>query len=314
MVGRTVAICTNGSRVLGLGDIGPRAAMPVMEGKAVFYRQFASISAMPILIDASEPDDFVETVKRIAPTFGAIHLEDISAPECFEIERRLIDELPVPVMHDDVHGTAVVTLSAAIVACRSVGIELREATVGQLGLGAAGFGIAGLMVDGGVARVLASDPNEESHDRAREKGIEIREATEVMAEADLVVATTGRPGLIKPDMVRDGQVILALTNPDPEIRPDDALAAGAAFASDGSIVNNVLGYPGIFRGALLAGAEDIDLEMKLAAARALADLAERSELVPDALDPSVHAHVADAVEEAAKRSGAANAARAPPRL
>ena len=314
MVGRTVAICTNGTRVLGLGDIGPRGAMPVMEGKAVFYRQFAGISAMPILIDASDPDDFVETVKRIAPTFGGIHLEDISAPECFEIEQRLIEDLPIPVMHDDVHGTAVVVLSAAIVACRQVGIDLREATVGQIGLGAAGFGIAGLMVDGGVDRVLASDPNESSHARAREKGIEIREADEVMAEADVVVATTGRPGLIEPEMVRDGQVILALTNPDPEIRPDDALAAGAAFASDGSIVNNVLGYPGIFRGALLAGAEDINLEMKLAAARAIADLAEQSELVPDALDPTVHEHVADAVKQAAEDSGAARPEMAPPGL
>ena len=314
MVGRTVAICTNGTRVLGLGDIGPRGAMPVMEGKAVFYRQFAGISAMPILIDASDPDDFVETVKRIAPTFGGVHLEDISAPECFEIEQRLIEELPIPVMHDDVHGTAVVVLSAAIVACRQVGIDLREATVGQLGLGAAGFGIAGLMVDGGVARVLASDPNESSHTRARDKGIEVGEPEEVMAEADVVVATTGRPGLIEPGMVREGQVILALTNPDPEIRPDDALAAGAAFASDGSIVNNVLGYPGIFRGALLAGAEDINLEMKLAAARAIADLAEQSELVPDALDPTVHEHVADAVKQAAEDSGAARPGMAPPGL
>ncbi len=164
------------------------------------------------------------------------------------------------------------------------------------------------MVDGGVDRVLASDPDEEAHDRAREKGIEVREASEVMA--DVVVATTGRPGLIEPDMVREGQVILALTNPDPEIRPDDALAAGAAFASDGSIVNNVLGYPGIFRGALLAGAEDINLDMKLAAARAIAGLAEQSELVPDALDPKVHEHVADVAE----RSGAARPDMAPPGL
>jgi malate dehydrogenase (oxaloacetate-decarboxylating) len=314
MVGRTVAICTNGTRVLGLGDVGPRAAMPVMEGKAVFYRQFAGISAMPILIDASEPDEFVETVKRIAPTFGGIHLEDISAPECFEIERRLIEELPVPVMHDDVHGTAVVTLAAAIVACRQTGLELREATVGQMGLGAAGLGIAGLMLDAG-ARVLASDPDESSHDRARDRGIEIVDnASELMSEAHVVVATTGQPGLIEPEMIHEGQIILALTNPDPEIRPRDALKAGAAFASDGSIVNNVLGYPGIFRGALLAGAENIDLEMKLAAARALADLAEQSELVPDALDPSVHEHVADAVKQAAEQSGAARPELAPPAL
>jgi malate dehydrogenase (oxaloacetate-decarboxylating) len=314
MVGRTVAICTNGTRVLGLGDIGPRAAMPVMEGKAVFYRQFAGLSAMPILIDTDEVDTFVETVKLISPTFGGIHLEDISAPECFEIERRLIEELSMPVMHDDVHGTAVVTLAAAIVAARQVDLELRQATVGQLGLGAAGLGIAGLMVEAGVERVIASDPDEASHEPARERGIEIVEMDEVMSEADVVVATTGQPGLIEGDAVRDGQVILALTNPDPEIRPDDALEAGAAYAADGSIVNNVLGYPGIFRGALLAGAEDIDLEMKLAAARAIADLAERSELVPDALDPNVHEHVAEAVKYAAEQSGAARPELAPPGL
>jgi malate dehydrogenase (oxaloacetate-decarboxylating) len=150
MISRSVAICTNGTRVLGLGNIGPVASMPVMEGKAVFYDQFAGISAMPILIDATDADGFVETVLRIAPTFGGIHLEDISAPECFEIERRLKEELPQPVMHDDVHGTAVVGLAAAIVACRYAGIELQSATVGQLGLGAAGFGIASLMVEGGV--------------------------------------------------------------------------------------------------------------------------------------------------------------------
>ena len=306
MIGRTVAICTNGTRVLGLGDIGPRASMPVMEGKAVFYSQFAGLSAMPILIDADDPDDFVETVKRIAPTFGAIHLEDISAPECFEIEARLIEELPLPVMHDDVHGTAVVTLAAAIVAARQTDLALEEATIGQLGLGAAGIGIAALMVEAGAERVIASDPDESSHDRAREKGVEIADFDEVMRESHVVVASTGQPGLIDPDAVQEGQIILALTNPDPEIRPDDALEAGAAFASDGSIVNNVLGYPGIFRGAMLAGAEDIDVQMKLAAARAIADLAEKSELVPDALDPDVHAHVAEAVCQAAKESGAAN--------
>ena len=305
MIGRTVAICTNGTRVLGLGDVGPQASMPVMEGKAVFYRQFAGISAMPILIDANDPEDFVDTVKRIAPTFGGIHLEDISAPECFEIERRLLDELSIPVMHDDVHGTAVVTLAAAIVAARQSGIELREATVGQIGLGAAGIGIAELGVEGGADRVLASDPDESTHERAREKGVEIVDLDELMAESNVVVASTGQPGLLEPDMIRDGQVILALSNPDPEIRPDEALEAGAAFALDGSSVNNVLGYPGIFRGALLAGAENIDVQMKLAAARAIADLVEQSELVPDPLDPKVHEHVAEAVCGAAKESGAA---------
>jgi malate dehydrogenase (oxaloacetate-decarboxylating) len=314
MIGRSVAICTNGTRVLGLGDIGPVASMPVMEGKAVFYHQLAGVSAMPILIDARDVDTFVETVVRIAPGFGGIHLEDISAPECFEIEARLIERLPQPVMHDDVHGTAVVTLAAALVACRQAGLTLEEEVVGQIGLGAAGFGIAALMVDAGVKRVLASDPNPLSHERARAKGIEIVEMETLMQEADVVVATTGVPGLIKPEMVREGQVILAITNPYPEIEPEDALAAGAAFAADGKSVNNVLGYPGIFRGALLSGAKQINPEMKIAAAEVLASLTPEGELVPPALDQTVHMQVSEAVREAAVKSGAARLDRAPSSL
>ncbi len=311
MIGRSVAICTNGTRVLGLGDIGCVPSMPVMEGKAVFYHQLAKVSAMPILVDTKDVDEFVETVVRIAPTFGGIHLEDISAPECFEIERRLIDALPQPVMHDDVHGTAVVTLAAAIVACRHAGLTLEEEVVGQIGLGAAGYGIAGLMVDAGAKRVVASDPNQLSHERARAKGIEVSDMETVMAQADVVVATTGVPGLIKPEMVREGQVILALTNPYPEIEPELAEAAGAAFAADGTSVNNVLGYPGIFRGALLAGSEEINLPMKLAAADAIADLTHEAELVPDVLNPAVHERVAEAVRDAAVNSGVARLERAP---
>ncbi len=286
MISRSVAICTNGTRVLGLGNIGPVASMPVMEGKAVFYDQFAGISAMPILIDAGDVESFVETVVRIAPTFGGIHLEDISAPECFEIERQLIERLPQPVMHDDVHGTAVVSLAAAIVACRYAGVELRSATVGQLGLGAAGYGIAALMVDGGARRVIGFDPLQAAHARAQAHGIEIVSMEQVMAEADVVVATTGRRGLIEPAMIRPGQVILALTNPDPEIEPEVAEAAGAAFAADGRSVNNVLGYPGIFRGALQAGAAGINVEMKLAAAQSLAELARGEELRPQRARPA----------------------------
>jgi len=305
MIGRTVAICTNGTRVLGLGSIGATAAMPVMEGKAVFYQQFVGISAMPVLIDTEDVDEFVETVVRIAPTFGGIHLEDISTPSCFEIERRLIEALAQPVMHDDVHGTAVVTLAAVLNACRQVGRRLEDVTVGQLGLGAAGFGIAALAHEGGAARVLAFDPNEASHARARAHGIVTAGLEEVLAQADVVVATTGRAGVITPDMVRPGQVILALTNPAPEIEPKAALAAGAAFAADGRSVNNVLGYPGIFKGALVAGAGRITTGMKLAAARAIAELSAEAELVPDVLDPSVHARVADAVAQAAAAEGVA---------
>jgi malate dehydrogenase (oxaloacetate-decarboxylating) len=314
MIGRSVAICTNGTRVLGLGDIGPVPSMPVMEGKALFYAQLVGVSAVPILIDTRNVDDFVSTVIRIAPVFGGIHLEDISAPECFEIERRLIEALPQPVMHDDVHGTAVVTMAAAIAACRQVGIRLDEAVVGQIGLGAAGYGIAWLIHDAGVKRVLATDPNPRAQDQARAHGIEIADLETVMGEADVVVATSGRPGLITADLVRPGQVILALTNPAPEIEPDAALAAGAAFAADGTSVNNVLGYPGIFRGALLAGASTINITMKRAAAWALAGLTVESELVPDVLDRSVHETVAQAVRQAAIDSGAADPARIIPEL
>jgi malate dehydrogenase (oxaloacetate-decarboxylating) len=311
MIGRSVAIVTNGTRVLGLGDIGPVAAMPVMEGKALFYSQLVGVSAVPILVDTKDVDEFVETVIRIAPGFGGIHLEDISAPACFEIERRLIEALPQPVMHDDVHGTAVVSFSAAIASCRAVGIRLDQAVVGQVGLGAAGFGIATLMHDAGVARVIATDPSPAAQQQAAERGIEIHDLDYVMREADVVVATSGRPGLIKPEMVRDGQVILALTNPTPEIEPEAALAAGAAFAADGTSVNNVLGYPGIFAGALQAGASAINLEMKRAAAWALAGLTVESELVPDVLDRTVHETVAEAVRRAAIDSGVANLAKLP---
>jgi malate dehydrogenase (oxaloacetate-decarboxylating) len=309
-IGRSVAICTNGTRVLGLGDIGPVASLPVMEGKSLFYSQLVGISATPILIDTKDVDEFIETVVRIAPGFGGIHLEDIAAPGCFEIERRLIEALPQPVMHDDVHGTAVVTFAAAIAACRQVDRRLDEAVVGQIGLGAAGFGIASLIHDAGVRRVVATDPSPGAQAQARARGIEIATLEEVMAQADVVVATSGRPGLITPELVRPGQVVLALTNPVPEIEPDAALAAGAAFAADGTSVNNVLGYPGIFRGALLAGATEINLEMKRAAAWALAGLTVESELVPDVLDREVHETVAQAVRQAAIDSGVAEPERA----
>jgi malate dehydrogenase (oxaloacetate-decarboxylating) len=309
MIGRSVAICTNGSRVLGLGDIGPVAAMPVMEGKAMFYAQLVDITAVPILVDTKDVDEFVETVIRIAPGFGGIHLEDISTPACFEIERRLIEALPQPVMHDDVHGTAVVTLAALIAACRQADIRLDEAVVGQIGLGAAGFGIATLIHDAGVKRVLATDPNEAAQETARARGIEIVDLETLMREADVVVATSGKPGLIQPEMVRKGQVIFALTNPAAEIDPEAAVAAGAAFAADGTSINNVLGYPGIFKGALLAGASEINLEMKRAAAWALAGLTVSSELIPEVLDRKVHEVVTEAVRQAAVESGVADPER-----
>lgn len=306
MIGRSIAIVTNGTRVLGLGDVGPVAAMPVIEGKALFYSQLVGVTAVPILVDTADVDEFVETVLRIAPGFGGIHLEDIAAPGCFEIERRLTERLPQPVMHDDVHGTAVVALAALTVACRRVEMRLDQAVVGQIGLGAAGSGIAALVRDAGVGRLIASDPGESAQARAASLGIEIVDTETVVRDADVVIATSGRPGLIRPEMVRPGQVVLALTNPVPEIEPEAAVLAGAAFAADGTSVNNVLAYPGIFHGALLAGASAINVEMKRAAATALADLTLESELVPPVLDPAVHHAVAHAVRQAAVESGVAD--------
>jgi malate dehydrogenase (oxaloacetate-decarboxylating) len=311
-IGRSVAIVTNGTRVLGLGDIGALASLPVMEGKSLFYSQFVDINATPILLDTKDVDAFVDTVVAIAPGFGGIHLEDIATPACFEIEARLIEALDIPVMHDDVHGTAVVTLAAAIAACRQAEIRLDAAVVGQIGLGAAGFGIATLIHDAGVKRVIATDPNPAACERAREHGIEIVSLEELMGAADVVVATSGRPGLITPELVRPGQVILALTNPAPEIEPAAALAAGAGFAADGTSVNNVLGYPGIFKGALLAGASEINVEMKRAAAWALAELTVESELIPEVLDRHVHDTVTEAVRLAAIESGVADPGKLAP--
>jgi malate dehydrogenase (oxaloacetate-decarboxylating) len=313
-IGRTVAICTNGTRVLGLGDIGPLAAMPVMEGKAIFYTAFADLNAVPILIDENDPETFVRAVVDVAPGFGAIHLEDIRVPECFDIEARLIDALDVPVMHDDVHGTAVTALAAALAACAQLGRPFDRQTVGQIGLGAAGFGIACLARAAGARAVIASDPDRAAQTHAAANGIEIATFEEVMTRADIVIATTGRPGLIGSEMIRQGQVVLALTNPEPEIAPGVALRAGAAFAADGAAVNNALGFPGIFRGALASGARTISTGMKIAAAHAIARLTRESELVPDALDPRVHRAVAAAVADAAAEEGLAHPDRVPPGL
>ena len=313
-IGRTVAVCTNGTRVLGLGDIGPLAAMPVMEGKAIFYTAFTDLNAVPLLIPEKHPDAFVRAVLDVAPSFGAIHLEDIQVPECFEIEKRLIEALDVPVMHGDVHGAAVAALAAIMGACAQLDRPLDRQTVGQLGLGAAGFGIACLAKQAGAKRVLASDPDPLAQTHADANGIEITDFDTVMARSDIVVAATGKPGLIGSEMVRSGQVVFALTNPDPEIQPQAAVRAGAAFAADGAAVNNVLGFPGIFLGALACGARTISTGMKLAAARAIAKLTRESELVPDPLDREVHRAVALAVAAAARAEGLDRPERVPPGL
>jgi malate dehydrogenase (oxaloacetate-decarboxylating) len=302
-IGNTVAIVTDGTAILGLGNIGPLAGMPVMEGKAALFDRFAGISGVPILLGTSDPDEVVRTLKNIWQGFGGILLEDIGSPHCFEIEERLREELPIPVMHDDQHGTAVVTLAAVISACRSSGVKLEDAVVGQIGLGAAGLAICRMFMAYGVREMCGVDKHPEALDRlAKYGGTPLFSLEELMQRCDIVIATTGVPGLIKPEMIRAGQVILALSNPKPEIEPEAALKAGAAFAADGRSVNNVLGFPGIFRGVLNAGAKRITHDMLVAAAKAIADCTQPGELAPHPLDSRVHAEVARAVEQAASQS------------
>lgn len=302
-IGNTVAIVTNGTAILGLGPIGPLAGMPVMEGKAVLMERLAGINGVPILVEAREVEPFIEAVLRIAKSFGAINLEDIAAPECFEIERRLDEALDIPVMHDDQNGTAVVVLASLLNVCRYVGVPILDQTVGVIGLGAAGTGIARLLISFGVWKLIGTDIKEEAMKRLEELGGHRATFEEVMERTNIVVATTGRADLIKPEMVRRGQIILALSNPNAEIKPEVALSAGAAFAMDGRSVNNALAFPGIFRGALDTRASHITDEMKIAAAEAIARHASEGELVPEILDLKVHKAVAEAVKEAARRSG-----------
>ncbi|MDV2503782.1 MAG: malic enzyme-like NAD(P)-binding protein [bacterium] len=300
----SVAIVTNGTAVLGLGDIGPVAGMPVMEGKAVLLDKLVGLSGVPILVDSHDPQVVIETVVAIAPTFGAINLEDIRSPECFIIEEELQRRLPIPVMHDDQHGTAVVVLASLMNACRYVEMDLHDAVVGQIGLGAAGTGIASILSAYGVKAMLGMDVQPDAVERFERLGGGGATYETVMAESDIIVATTGVPGLIKPADIRPGQVVLALTNPVPEIEPDEALAAGARFAADGKSVNNVLGFPGLFKGVLMARAPIITSAMKVAAAQAIAPLAEEGELVPAPLNLEVHRAVTGAVLLAASEDQA----------
>ncbi|AEP91380.1 NAD-dependent malic enzyme [Bacillus subtilis subsp. subtilis str. RO-NN-1] len=299
-ISNSVAIVTDGTAILGLGNIGSVAGMPVMEGKAALFDQLAGISGIPILLDTRDPEEIIKTVKHISPGFSGILLEDIGSPHCFEIEDRLKEELNIPVMHDDQHGTAVVTLAAAISACRSAGVDLKEAKVGQIGLGAAGVAICRMFMAYGVNAVYGTDKSESAMNRLEQYGGQaVSSIEELMETCDIVIATTGVPGLIKPAFVRSGQVILALSNPKPEIEPEAALQAGAAYAADGRSVNNVLGFPGIFRGALNAKSREINHGMLVAAAEAIAACTKQGDVVPQPLDSKVHHAVAAAVEHAA---------------
>jgi malate dehydrogenase (oxaloacetate-decarboxylating) len=306
-ISHMVAIVTDGTAVLGLGDIGPLAGMPVMEGKAMLMETLVGLSGVPILLDTRDPGAIIQTVAAIAPTFAAIQLEDISAPRCFEIESRLQERLDIPVMHDDQHGTAVVSTAALLVATRTIGANLHDAVIGQVGLGAAGHAIGQMLMRLTGNPVLGADLSPEALDRFEQSGGRKSDLTEIMAKCDIVIATTGAPDLIKPEMVKKGQIILALSNPNAEIEPALAQQAGAAFAADGKSVNNVLGFPGIFRGAVDANAPRITHEMLVAAAETIAAMTPTGELVPNPLDKKVHLAVARAVAEKAYAQGLARA-------
>ncbi len=300
---KTVAIVTNGTAILGLGNIGAVAGLPVMEGKAALFHRFAGLSGVPILIENQDPQKIIDAIEAIAPSFGAIQLEDIRAPECFEIESELIERLNIPVLHDDQHGTAVVALAALLSATKAVGKNLKESVVGQVGLGTAGIGISRLLLAYGARQVLGTDLSEDALKRLESLGGKrANTLDELMRDADIVVATTGVKGLIKPETVRPGHLILALTNPEPEIEPEEAIARGACFAADGKSVNNVLGFPGLFKGVLDRKATKFEEHMLISAAQTIHKMAPEGQLVPNALNTEVHEAVAASVQQSAPGS------------
>ncbi len=316
-----IAVVTDGSSVLGLGNIGPEAAMPVMEGKAILFKQFAGLDAFPICLATQVPDEIIETVKRIAPGFGAIHLEDIAAPACFEVEDRLMKELALPVMHDDQHGTAVVILAGLLNALTVAGKTLDTAKIVVSGAGAAGIASVRLLLDAGAAHVTMvdskgiiavgrADMNAFKTELAGRINPEGKTGTlaDALVDADVFIGVS-RPGLVTPDMVKTmnaNAIVFAMANPIPEIMPDIARAAGAAVVATGrsdfpNQVNNVLAFPGMFLGVLEGRKPQFTNAMRLAAARALAALvAEPSaeKILPSILEPGVSRVVADAVKAA----------------
>ncbi|MGI6604456.1 MAG: NAD(P)-dependent malic enzyme [bacterium] len=323
--GNMVAIVTDGSAVLGLGNIGPAAALPVMEGKAVLFKAFAGVDAFPLCLATQDVDAIVETVKLLAPGFGGVNLEDISAPRCFTIEERLKKELNIPVFHDDQHGTAVVVLAALMNALRVAGKDLTEVTVTINGAGAAGVAITRLLSQVGVTDIILCDragiiyPGRPNNNSIKEEMAAFTNKEKI--KGDLEDAVKGRdvfigvsaPGVLSANMVRTmakQPVIFALANPEPEIWPDEARAAGAVVVGTGrsdfpNQINNVLAFPGIFRGALDARAPQITESMKLAAARALADIVAEElspeYCLPEAFDSRVAPAVAAAVFKEAKQ-------------
>lgn len=326
--GNLVAVVSDGTAVLGLGDIGPEAAMPVMEGKSILFKEFAGIDAFPICLDTKDTDEIVETVKRLAPTFGGINLEDISAPRCFEIERRLKEELDIPVFHDDQHGTAIVVSAGLTNALKFVGKDFSQAKVVINGAGSAGISICKLLLELGIGDVVLVDKKgilavgEEWMNPAQKEMAE--KTNKDQLHGDLKAAMAGKdvfvgvsaPNIVTADMVSTmakDAIVFAMANPTPEIMPDEAKKGGAKVVATGrsdfpNQINNVLVFPGIFKGALEARATDITEGMKIAAVKAIADIIKPEELtedyiIPGAFDERVAANVAKEVAKTAIETG-----------
>lgn len=326
--GNLVAVVSDGTAVLGLGDIGPEAAMPVMEGKSILFKEFAGIDAFPICLDTKDTEEIIETVKRLAPTFGGINLEDISAPRCFEIERRLKEELDIPVFHDDQHGTAIVVCAGLVGALRLVGKEMGQIKAVINGAGSAGISICRLMQEIGIGDVVLVDKmgilavGEEWMNPAQAQMAQCtnREGlhgtlADAMKGRDVFIGVSA-PGVVTAEMVStmaEDAIVFAMANPTPEIMPDEAKRGGARVVATGrsdfpNQINNVLVFPGIFRGALDARARDITEEMKIAAVYAIAGIIPEEELteeyiIPGAFDERVAKAVADAVAKKAVETG-----------